>query len=146
MRFALVAVLALAGCTSDPPATPSAAGPPVARLGEEFTLAVGGAANVDGTHFNLIFDGVSEDSRCPVGTTCIWEGNARISLTIRAAYAMGKKQIEVLDSGIQLNTSARFEQKREFEGYVVELRRLEPVPSADAPTLSYMATLLVSPK
>ena len=137
MRLALVAAWVLAGCAGSPAVTPEVAGAPLVGLGQEFTLALGGEAYVDVAHFILIFDAVPEDSRCAEGTRCIWEGNARISLTVRGA---------VSDSRIELNSSGRFAQKRDFEGYVVELRRLEPVRSANAQSPPYAATLLVSPK
>jgi hypothetical protein len=33
---------------------------------------------------------VSEDSRCPVGTTCVWAGNAKVKLTLLS----GKKKAQ----------------------------------------------------
>jgi len=136
MRLAFVAVVVLAGCAGSPRGTPEAARAPPIKLGQEFTLPKGGEAKVEGTHFTLIFDGVPEDSRCAEGTTCVWEGNARISLTVRDLH----------DERMELNTSARFAQKLDFEGYVIELRSLEPVRSASAQSPPYAATLLVSPK
>lgn len=31
---------------------------------------------------SIRFEDVLEDSRCPVGATCVWAGNARVALTV----------------------------------------------------------------
>ena len=63
----LLAVLAV-GCTSSDKAFQKV------PLDEVFTLSHGGRAKVD-DRFTLTFDSVAEDSRCPTGTQCLWEGN-----------------------------------------------------------------------
>ena len=62
---------------------------------------------------------------------------------LRAASGRSRARIS---SGALMAVQLTEAQKREFEGYVVELRRLEPVRSANAPTLPYAATLVVFPK
>jgi len=47
----------------------------------------------------IIFDNVSEDSRCPEGTTCVWEGQVKVNLTIKTKN--GSEQIEILRKGKQ---------------------------------------------
>lgn len=42
--------------------------------------------------FQLVFTDVVEDSRCPKGAQCIWEGQARIVLKIKKA---GEKEKEI---------------------------------------------------
>lgn len=42
----------------------------------DLELGVGEAREVPGTPFRISFDGIREDSRCPTGVTCAWEGNA----------------------------------------------------------------------
>ncbi len=44
----------------------------------EVTVALGETASLNG--LALTFDAVAEDSRCPVGVDCVWEGQARVSL------------------------------------------------------------------
>jgi hypothetical protein len=92
----------------------------------------------------LIFDDVSEDSRCPDGVSCIWEGNARVSLTLREMVP-GKKRgtlYEVVDETLVLNTSSRFEQRGTVPGGFLELRGLAPQPPI-GDRQRYVATLFI---
>ena len=45
-----------------------------AGLGQEFQLKPGQQAVIVNENLSLEFVRVSEDSRCPTGATCIWEG------------------------------------------------------------------------
>jgi hypothetical protein len=45
-------------------------------LGQEFQLQPGGEAVISGENTSIKFIRVTEDSRCPKGATCIWEGRA----------------------------------------------------------------------
>jgi hydroxymethylpyrimidine pyrophosphatase-like HAD family hydrolase len=47
----------------------------------------------------IIFNNVSEDSRCPEGTTCTWEGQVKVNLTIKTKNS--SKQVEILRKGKQ---------------------------------------------
>ena len=52
-------------------------------MNREFDLRVGQEITVAGTDMKVRFDSVKEDSRCPEGVDCIWEGNAKIALTLK---------------------------------------------------------------
>jgi hypothetical protein len=140
---AVICALWLSACASAPPQSVAIA--PMVKVGEEFTLALGEAAFVVDMGSIVVFHSVHEDSRCAVGTTCVWEGNARLALLIREAWPLDGKAGPPNDTRLELNTSERFPQKLGFGKHVVELRRLEPVPSVGAQTTMYKATLLVSP-
>jgi hypothetical protein len=138
MRLILATtIILLSGCRTEfLPHTPSYS------LGEEFNLRQGSNARVDG-RWIIEFRGVPEDSRCPMNARCIWEGNARIALTI-------KDVSKPLDSGnppaeatMELNTSDRFDRKKPIPGAGVELLHLEPSRMAGAPIKDYVATLVV---
>ena len=45
-----------------------------ASLNSEFSLAVGQVAELEGEQLAVQFEGVRDDSRCPKGATCIWQG------------------------------------------------------------------------
>lgn len=47
-----------------------------------FSLPVGKTATVAGTSSRLTFSQVREDSRCPTSVVCVWEGDARIDVTL----------------------------------------------------------------
>lgn len=91
----------------------------------------------------LHFQEVLEDSRCPVGkgVACVWEGNAKILLSVSQAY---RETLEVT-----LNTFGRnnmLSEAKVFE-YSIKLDSLFPVPSANInqPDLqNYVATLAIA--
>ncbi len=108
-------------------------------LDEEFALRVGQtAALAGGTGVRLIFEAVREDSRCPVGVSCIWAGDAVVAITMHNT-----------DGGpttIELHTNVRFDAEAVPDGHVVRLVRLSPTPRVDA-TIEvdqYEATLVVN--
>jgi hypothetical protein len=135
MRLALFSCLVfVTTCASSPgPVRPAAV-----VAGKPFPLALGESVSVNGGIFAIDFLRVSEDSRCPVNTQCVWEGNARISLKVWE-YTRGRE--------LELNTNGRFPTRatvgENTRGITVELRGLEPAPRTDTPTVGYVATLLV---
>ena len=68
--------------TTSPPTT---AGVPTVALGQSFTLGLGQAVTVSGPGLTVTFAAVVEDSRCPIGSQCVWAGRAVISLTVAKA-------------------------------------------------------------
>ena len=107
-------------------------------LDEEFALRVGQTAELAaGTGVRLTFEAVRGDSRCPVGVSCIWAGDAVVAMTVHDT-----------DGGpttIELHTNVRFDAEAVLDGYVVRLVRLSPTPRVDA-TIEvdqYEATLVV---
>src|SRR5688572_21066014 len=79
MVRALTPYLFLAACASAGDGVTS----PAPALNEEFTLSPGQTTSVEGTNVRLTFERVSEDSRCPVDVTCIWEGDAVVVLKVK---------------------------------------------------------------
>ena len=68
---------------------------------------------------------ISEDSRCPEGTTCVWEGAAVANIEV-----MG---IATRPYTIRLSTtnnSARgYSKTAEFNGYIITLKSVNPSPT-----------------
>ena len=62
-----------------------------------------------------------EDSRCPPDTTCVWAGNAKISVQLSKN---GKKKILEMNSGMSPKTV-------QFEGYDITLTKLTPAPASN---------------
>ncbi|MGQ0540489.1 MAG: hypothetical protein ACT4O9_01405 [Blastocatellia bacterium] len=71
----------------------------------------------------LRFLEVMEDSRCPIGTDCVWAGNAKVKIQIRKPGGVPKI--------FELNT-AMGDQFVLVEGYKIQLASLTPHPRADA--------------
>ena len=130
-----VLALALAACGSGDPDDKVTAGPASAALGQEYVVGYAETLRLQGG-VTLEFTTLSEDSRCPTNVTCVWEGNARILVTMTTTHA---------SSVLELNTSSRFATRATFDGYLVELRKLEPVPVAGVPTSAsaHEATLFI---
>ena len=130
----LAALLALglaAGCASQQPALRSVG------IGETFTLRVSESATVEPRKVVLLFSEVVNDSRCPAGVVCVWEGDAEIS--IRAVAADGSSR------DLRLHT-ARGEASGEFAGLTIRLAGLEPAPREGTASrqADYRATLEVT--
>lgn len=108
--------------------------PASGELGREYLIGFGETIRVDA--LSLEFTTLAEESRCPASATCVWEGNARILLTLTRGRST---------SVVELNTSHRFPSVAVFEGYFVELRNLDPYPATFAVPLpqNYTATVFV---
>ncbi len=88
-------------------------------------------------HFYICLDSVLNDSRCPTGVMCIWEGNAEV-----------KFKFEKLNESpvyFNLNTNMRFMQDTVIERYSISLIDLSPYPEIGikhSPNL-YKARLII---
>ncbi len=58
-----------------------------------------------------------EDSRCPIGTQCVWAGNAKVR--VRVTNARGVTQVFDLNTNIQPRTVT-------FAGYEIKLTNVNP--------------------
>jgi hypothetical protein len=123
---ALMICLALTGCVA------AASGKP-AVLGAEFTLAPGEFAPIEGSPLGVRFVSVTEDSRCPSDTTCVWAGEVKAQVEVRE----GSNQPKVVELGLGGETSVG--------DHRVTLVRVEPQPTSTARIAAqlYRATLKV---
>ena len=104
------------------------------RIGQEIVL--------DELRSTLRFEGVSEDSRCPVDAVCIWEGNARVQLRLRDDAGQ--------ETSFWLDTSrGRPEHQARFvySDHELSVDRLLPQPQANVETDpgSYELFLTIAP-
>lgn len=58
------------------------AAPSKAPLGEDFSLKIGQTVALAGTNFQIKFNAVLEDSRCPLNAFCTMVGNGQVELEI----------------------------------------------------------------
>lgn len=106
-----------------------------------FTIGVGEVVLVEGTHVILFFERVSEDSRCPTGVQCPWQGNAA------ARFEVSLDNAELAPQPIVLNTNLEPRQTDKF-GVTIRLEGLVPYPADPGPPIdpaSYVAELAVRP-
>jgi hypothetical protein len=132
----MVPVLALASCGGGGEGGEAAVALSASNIGKEFVLGYGETADVGA--LSLEFTGVVDDSRCPTDgiVVCAWEGNGQI--------LVGATDGQV-SQVLTLNTNPKFSTFAIFRGYLIELRRLDPLPVSNvtrAPE-DYSATLLV---
>ncbi|MBI1803366.1 MAG: hypothetical protein HY033_08970 [Ignavibacteriae bacterium] len=106
-------------------------------LSQEFDLTVEERAAIQGESLNIIFTRVDEDSRCPEGVECLWEGNARIRLRLERPNAIAMDAV--------LNTTLD-PRSISFAGYRIDLKRLTPYPKIGGriDPRSYVARLFVT--
>ena len=83
---------AASGCSGAKTAAPPDVG--AAATGEPFVLAQGEAVEVAG--HALRFLDVVEDSRCPEGVTCVWEGRAKVRLSASSPDGLSATQVLTL--------------------------------------------------
>ena len=70
----------------------------VARLGQEFFLHIGESALIEGEKLQIKFLEVVADSRCPIGVTCIWEGE--VLCLVEIEYRESVDQITLTEPGL----------------------------------------------
>lgn len=105
-------------------------------IDEEFNLKLGESAIVQSHGIVLKFKSVNDDSRCPIGAVCVWEGNATVVLELKNSNG------DTLTSN--LNTSIE-PKKVDFSSLIIVLKSLSPYPNLDTAINpeDYTATLLV---
>ncbi|CAN5874650.1 hypothetical protein BH20GEM1_BH20GEM1_05050 [soil metagenome] len=106
----------------------------------EFTMAVHDMLAVAGTNVLIFFESVTQDSRCPTGVQCPWEGNAGVRLELSSQIAEFAPQPRVLNTAIEPRAT-------DFMGLNIRLVEVMPYPSASGPPIdpaSYVVKLIVT--
>jgi hypothetical protein len=122
-RFEFLLLLTLlTGCTVADPASREVPSFQEVSLNEEFILAPGTRATVD-DRMTVRFDTVFEDSRCPIGATCVWEGDAAVGLQYQSPDHPPVRFV--------LHTSKRYIRDTTIQGHRIQLIGVEPHPVVD---------------
>ncbi|MDH4062787.1 MAG: hypothetical protein OEW19_00195 [Acidobacteriota bacterium] len=123
----VVAAVVLTGCTLAEGLGPEPTSTSAADVGQsspaQIELQIGQNARV--ASVTITFVRVSDDSRCPRGVTCIWEGDATVELRIQPEDGA----VELMS----LHANPGFTQEATAARVRVRLVRLEPSPEADRP-------------
>jgi hypothetical protein len=92
----------------------------------ELTVRINQEIRIDSPaiELNLKFLSVVEDSRCPVGVDCIWEGNVRVRLQVSLS------RINDNSEAFELNTNLEPQSIR-VENYEIKILDLMPSPKVD---------------
>ncbi|RMF03037.1 MAG: hypothetical protein D6772_02670 [Bacteroidetes bacterium] len=105
------------------------------RLGEPFPLPVGPTYQAESADLQVGELVVIEDSRCPRGTTCVWEGQAVVQLMVNKQAL--RLTLQAGDPTLAVKT---------LGPYRFEAQKLEPYPtdaSSSIDPAAYVLTLLV---
>ncbi len=146
--FGVLFLLGLDGCAKEKPAsqspsssgntdaTPSPAGPDshlvVLKHGQSSPLP----QHPDDA---LSFMDVPQDSRCPTGAQCVWEGDGAVVLAISTAGTSDTTEIE-------LHTSSKFATQAAYKNLIIRLQKLDPYPrqGGQIAPADYVATLAIT--
>jgi hypothetical protein len=103
-------------------------------------LAPGGSLHIPATNLVVTFEAVVEDSRCPAGTQCVWEGDAAVRIRIDAPQRRAVKYT--------LHTSERSGRAIVHGPVTVELAAVAPLPAAGRKVRpdEYRVTLRITKK
>jgi len=140
--FLLAAAAGLSACNGmgNPTTTSGFPTATVVSADSDFDLEVGKSAHVDGTNLTITFNGVTADSRCPLGVFCIQAWNATVSLT--ATDSGGATTPITLYSNPTPSTPSSVK----VAGYLISLEVVQPIRRRDVtiPPGGYVVTLHVS--
>jgi hypothetical protein len=127
----MVCLLLVTACREDSPSGPTVV------LDQQFTLAPGQTAMVEGTALRVAFIKVSGDSRCPADALCIQGGDALVHVRVEAGGNGTEYELHTGDS-----SRAGFW----HGGYRIELANLHPYPfsSRTIRAEDYRATITVT--
>ncbi|MFY9607850.1 MAG: hypothetical protein WAU45_04450 [Blastocatellia bacterium] len=114
----LLLLAILGGASQDPGASTRA------PLGEEFKMKIGQHVMIEGRKLSIKFSAVLDESRCPTGVQCVWEGNAGV------VVELSKKKKKLVQTTLNTNASIKPNQL-EHKGYIIKLVGLNPYPKAD---------------
>ena len=93
-------------------------------LGKEFSIRIGESVTIKGEQLKVRFLEVTEDSRCPKGVTCIWEG--RVRCLVEITYRGSLDSVVLTEPGL-----TNFPPEQSFHEYKLSYH-IEPYPQAGA--------------
>jgi hypothetical protein len=126
----------LAACGGQAEVQPDAQpGPSVSVVGDTAFLELPVGRSADNGEITVTFEGVSEDSRCPRGVQCVWEGNGAIRLTLTGG---DETQLVILNSALNPRQTS-------FGPYLIGFRDLTPYRVSGEPfdTREYAAHIAI---
>ena len=119
MKFLIITIIlstvsfVIAACSSN-----------AVSLGQEFSLHIGESASIRGEKLQFRFLEVTEDSRCPTGVVCIWEG--RVSCLVEITYRESLHRVELTEPSL-----TSWPPENTFNEYKIAYH-IEPYPQAGA--------------
>ena len=113
------------------------AGEITANLGQDVELKIGQTASIEGEQFRVKFVEVVNDSRCPEGATCIWQGE--VSCIVEITYFESVHRMTLTQPGLTQESS-----KDLFKEYSITFKvRPYPKLGRDIKTNEYRLQLVI---
>lgn len=97
------------------------------HLGEPFEIKYGQTVRLDDAQLAIQFLAVEQESRCPVGVICVWEGQCVVTL------ALTKEGVDAQKFSLTARAGHPDLAATELYGYRIELHGVEPAPTRDEP-------------
>jgi len=106
-------------------------------LDQNFKIKYGQELTIKGQNLKVKFDSLLDDSRCPTDVKCLWEGDAKILISVRRGRAK--------ESHMELHTNQNFTRAGKYQKYTIKLVALDPYPKTrfQLKQSDYVATLLI---
>jgi len=90
-----------------------------AVINQEFNIKVGESAVLVDQGMVIKFKFVGDDSRCPTGAVCVWEGNATVILELK------NSNLDTLTANLNTSIEPKIVN---FSNLIIELKSLTPYP------------------
>lgn len=141
----LSAVIITACQTASPPP------PVVGELGQEFTLAPGQTAEINGTDLSITLASVPGDARCPLDIECTESGPVTVSIQVRSGSGASQEYtLQVFtdtDGRVPEGPFEGMQDRVENDGNVIRVRSVLPFPQASMTEIKageYRVSILVT--
>jgi hypothetical protein len=110
------------------------------NIGCPFQLKVGWEGHIEKENINIKLLNVTEDSRCPVGMQCKWEGQIAILLNI-TENGKDLGNFSLINKALNQDDSTK-----NFGEYSIKSEKVEPYPNSNEKTelSNYIVTLIVN--
>ena len=93
-------------------------------LDSPFQLKINQIAFIESENLKIKFLNITEDSRCPSGVVCFWEGQATVVVNIL------RNNQNIGDFSLTSRAAHKDLAVKNFDGYSIELMKVEPYPKA----------------
>lgn len=95
----------------------------ISKLNEPFNLKVNQTASIASENIEIKLINVSEDSRCPVGVQCIWQGQVTVNLNLI------KNNNTVENFNLTNRSGDENLASKLVDGYQIKVVKVEPYPT-----------------
>ena len=126
--LATFGLLSMLNCKSQktPQNTPKQEGETVQNSAQKILKLEEGKTTRDAaSELNIKFIGISQDSRCPTGVECVWQGVALAEIEVMSPVSRPQR----ITLATMNNKGKNYSQSAIFDGYKITLKEVLPYPS-----------------